>query len=116
MVRTRVRPPPSPLDAVETNPHPISKIAVCRNVFCLVLPIQREDVPKRTLDRLTFSIIQDWIYARYEKKVSRSSISMVIAKCGLESLNSDTKGCIPDNVTTEREKLVLEAFKHFNLV
>ena len=46
-LRTRVRLPSGPLDTVETNPCPISKIAVCRNIVYFVIPLQRDGVPRK---------------------------------------------------------------------
>ena len=112
---TRVRLPSGPLDTEETNPCPISKIAVCRNVVCFVLSLKVNDVPKRATTRLTFQDVQDWVMREHGQKISKSSITQVKAKCGLSGLNTGIKGVMP-NVSSNKEKLVLEAFKAFELV
>ena len=115
-LRTRVRLPSGPLDTEETNPCPISKIAVCRNVVCIVIPLRFDDVPKRTATGLTFQDIQDWVMRNHGQKISKSSITQVKTKCGLSGLNTGVKGVMPTNVSSEKEKLVLEDFKALDLV
>ena len=94
-LRTRVRLPSGPLDTVETNPCPISKIAVCRNVVCIVIPLRRDDVPRKTATGLTFQDIQDWVIRNHGQKISKSSITQVKTKCGLFGLNTGIKGVMP---------------------
>lgn len=116
---TRVRLPPIPLDEGETNPRSTAKIVVFRNVVCLVLPSIYLDVPEKIVidaDNVTFRTIQQWIMAEYGVEVSKSSNSQVKVKSNLKSLKSGVKGHIPNNVTTDKEKMVLEAFKAFDLV
>ena len=94
-LRTRVRLPSGPLDTVETNPCPISKIAVCRNVVCIVIPLRRDDVPRKTATGLTFQDIQDWVIRNHGQKISKSSITQVKTKCGLFGLNTGIKDVMP---------------------
>ena len=45
-----------------------------------------------------------------------SSITQVKIKCGLSGLNTGIKGIMPTNVSSKKEKLILETFKALNLV
>ena len=74
------------------------------------------DVPKRATTRLTFQDVQDWVMREHGQKISKSSITQVKAKCGISGLNTGIKGVMPANVSSNKEKLVLEAFKAFELV
>ncbi len=114
-VWTRVRLPPGPLEAAETNCRPTAQIAVFRNVFSVVVPYKSKDIPQKTV-KLTFGLFQKWIEDNYGVKVSKSSISQVKNKCGISKLEFGVKCDIVPELKSEKERLVLEAFRHFGLV
>ena len=68
-------------------------------------------------DIITFKMIQDWILFTYDVSVSKSSITQVKEKCGLEKLkiNSAVAESNP-KLKSRKEKLVLEAFKHYRII
>ena len=113
--RTRVRLPSSPLNTVETNCRPITKIAVFRKVFSIIVSTKSKDVPKKTA-KLTFGLIQTWIEENYGIKVSKSSITQVKNKCGISKLEFGAKCSSIPELNREKEKLVLEAFRYYGLI
>ena len=115
MLWTRVRFPPIPLDAVETNCRPTAQIAVFRNVFSVIVPTKTKDVPQKPA-KLTFGLLQKWIEDNHGVKVSKSSVSQVKNKCGIQKLEFGAKSEFVPELKTEKERLVLEAFKHYGLV
>ena len=112
---TRVRLPSTPLDAVETNCRPTAQIAVFRNVFSVIVPTKTKDVPQKPA-KLTFGLLQKWIEDNHGVKVSKSSVSQVKNKCGIQKLEFGAKSEFVPELKTEKERLVLEAFKHYGLV
>ena len=112
---TRVRLPPNPFDAVETNCRPTAQIAVFRNVFSEIVPTKTKDVPQKPT-KLTFALLQEWIEVNHGVKVSKSSITQVKSKCRIQKLEFGAKCEIVPELKTEKERLVLEAFKHYGLV
>ena len=64
---------------------------------------------------LSFGNIRRWVEANYGIKVSNGSISQVMKKCGMEKLEAGA-GELVIQLKSEKEKLVYEAFKHFNVV
>ncbi len=112
---TRVRLPSTPLDAVETNCRPTAQIAVFRNVFSVIVPIKTKDVPQKPA-KLTFALLQKWIEDNHGVKVSKSSITQVKSKCGIQKLEFGAKCESVPTLKTEKERLVLEAFRHYGLV
>ena len=88
---------------------------VFRNVFGIVVPFPIKDISKNT-PNLTFLVIQNWIYDRFGKKVSKSSISQVKAKCGIEKLEYGCKANLIPQIKTENEEMVLEAFRFYNII
>lgn len=112
---TRVRLPSTPLDAVETNCRPTAQIAVFRNVFSVIVSTKTKDVPQK-LARLTFGLLQKWIEDNHGVKVSKSSITQVKNKCGIQKLEFGAKCNVVPELKTEKERLVLEAFKYHGLV
>ena len=112
---TRVRLPSTPLDAVETNCRPTAQIAVFRNVFSVIVPTKTKDVPQKPA-KLTFGLLQKWIEDNHGVKISKSSITQVKSKCGIQKLEFGAKCEIVPELKTEKERLVLEAFMHYGLV
>ena len=112
---TRVRFPSGPLDAVETNCRPTAQIAVFRNVFSVIVLTKTKDVPQKPA-RLTFGLLQKWIEDNHGVKVSKSSITQVKNKCGIQKIEFGAKCNVVPELKTEKERLVLEAFKYHGLV
>ena len=112
---TRVRLPSSPLEAAETNCRPTAQIAVFRNVFSVIVSTKSKDIPQKPA-KLSFSLIQEWIEKNHGIKVSKSSITQVKNKCGIQKIEFGVKCDIVPELKTEKERLVLEAFEHYGLV
>ena len=112
--RTGVRLPSGPLDREVANPFGVAKIAVFENVFSLIVTID-ECQAESTSSAISFVMIQKWVQERYGVNVSKSSISQVKSKCGMSVFDTTQKVKAPE-LNTEKEKLVLEAFRHFELV
>lgn len=114
-LRTRVRLSSSPLNAVETNCRPTAQLAVFRNVFSIIVPTKSKDVSQKPA-KLTFGLLQKWIEDNHGVKVSKSSISPVKSKCVIQKFDFGVKCDIIPELKTEKERLVLEAFKYHGLV
>ena len=114
-LRTRVRLPSGPLQAEETNSRSTAQIAVFRNVFSVIVSTKTRDVPQKTA-KLTFGLLQKWIEDNHGVKISKSSITQVKCKCGIQKIEFGAKCEIVPELKTEKERLVLEAFKHYGLV
>lgn len=112
--RTGVRLPAGPLEAVETNCRSITQIGAFRNIVSIAFMTNINGVPKKP-NQLTFGSIQKWIEGMYGVKVSKSSITQVKNKCKIDKIEVGVKGEIPE-LQTEKEKLVLKAFEHFEIV
>ena len=65
---------------------------------------------------LNFQNMGKWIEDNYGVKISKSSISQVKNKCGIQKLEFGAKCEIVPELKTEKERLVLEAFMHYGLV
>ncbi|MGN0308174.1 MAG: hypothetical protein ACI4DN_08140 [Lachnospiraceae bacterium] len=91
------------------------QIAVFRNVFSIVVSTQAKNIPSKPA-KLTFQSIQKWIDDTYGIKISKSSISQVKDKCGIEKIEINAQYKEIPLLNSKKEQLVLEAFKHFNIV
>ena len=115
--RTRVRFPPGPLQREVTNPIRGASLHVFRNVCAHVLYVDWESMHKDAdaEARLSFGNIRKWVLDVHGVKVSNGSINQVMKKCNMEHLDD---GCakLSIELKSEKEKLVYEAFKHFNVV
>ena len=67
------------------------------------------------MNKLSFGNIRRWVADEFGVKVSNGSISQVMKKCGIERLDADGAK-LSIELKSEKEKLVYEAFKHFNVV
>jgi len=112
---TRVRLPSTPLEAVETNCRLNTKIGVFRNVCSIIVPRNAMDIPQET-PKLTFALVQKWIEDNHGVAVSKGSITQVKSKCGIQKLEFGAKCEFVPTLNTEKERLVLEAFRHYGLV
>lgn len=86
-----------------------------RNVFSVIVPTKTKDVPQKPA-KLTFGLLQKWIEDNHGVKVSKLSVTQVKSKCGIQKLEFRAKCKIVPALKTEKERLVLEAFKHYGLV
>ena len=86
-----------------------------RNVFSIIVSTESRDIPQNT-QKLTFGLLQKWIEDNHGIKVSKSSITQVKDKCGISKLEFGIKCDIVPDLKTEKEKLVLEAFRYYGLV
>ena len=108
----------SPLNRARTNPVQAAYIGVYRNVCGIILNVkfEKDDEDVNAEDyALSFGNIRRWIEANYGIKVSNGSISQVMKKCEMKKLEVGA-GKLAVQLQTEKEKLVYEAFKHFNVV
>ena len=114
---TRVRLPSGPLQREVTNPVKRASLHVFRNVCAHVLYVDWESMNKEMCveEKATFGNIRRWVADEFGVKVSNGSISQVMKKCNMEHLDDK---CSEPNVElkSEKEKLVLKAIKHFNVV
>ena len=81
----------------------------------MIVSTKTKDVPQKPA-RLTFGLLQKWIEDNYGVKISKSSISQVKNKCGIQKLEFGAECEIVPELKTEKERLVLEAFKYHGLV
>ena len=89
MFRTGVQIPPGPLESKRSNTVPISKIAVFKSAFGIVLDTNEYDtLPEDQTDySFTFTGIQKWIKDNLDMNVSKSSITMVKEKCKIAKID-----------------------------
>lgn len=111
---TRVQLPSGPLEAEQLNRCPIPQIVVFRNVVSIIIPRELVDGPRKPA-KLTFELLQKWIEDNHGVTVSKSSISQVKNKCGLSKIEIGAKCKVVPELKSEKEKLVFEAFKHFQI-
>ena len=114
---TRVRLPSTPLQREVTNPIRGASLHVFRNVCMHFLYVDWESMHKDADAevRLSFGNIRKWVLDVHGVKVSNGSINQVMKKCGIERLDADDAK-LSIELKSEKEKLVYEAFKHFNVV
>ena len=67
----------------------------------------------------TYTEIKEWIKSEYDLKVSSLYVAQIKDKCGFEKrLNynlGDNKSHVP-KCPQEKEKAIMEAFRHFNMI
>ena len=89
-----------------------------RTVFGIIIDLSQfddaDDYEKRY--NLSFRGIRRWISDEYGIEVSNSSVTMVKEKCGIDKLDVNAKAKCTPELKSEKEKAVLAAFKHFNIV
>ena len=78
----------------------------------MIVSTKSKDIPQKPA-KLSFSLIQEWIEKNHGIKVSKSSITQVKNKCGIQKIEFGVKCDIVPELKTEKERLVLEAFKHY---
>lgn len=66
-------------------------------------------------EKLSFGNIRKWVQNQYGISVSNGSINQVMKKCNMEHLD-DEGAELRIELKSEKEKMVYEAFKHFNVV
>ena len=120
--RTGVRLPSGPLLVTKTNTSPQTNfrpnagLVVLRNVFMIIVAVDFQEKVESNTTVITFSTIQKHIKENYNVDVSKSSITQVKSKCGIQKLEFGAKCEIVPELKTEKERLVLEAFRHYGLV
>ena len=114
---TRVRFPSGPLKREDTNPIRGAYLHCFQNVIHIVLDVkwEQEDNIEDENHKLSFGHIRRWVKANYDVTVSNGSITGVIQKCGMSRLERGIASKVP-TLRSDKEKLVYEAFKHFNIV
>ena len=110
---------PGPLKSKRSNTVQIRSIAVYKNEFGIVLDTFGYGAEQTAPNEypLTYAGIRQWIEDNHDIKVSKSSITIVRNKCN--ALKLDYKaGKEPSTniIKTQKEKLVLEAFKALGIV
>jgi len=88
---------------------------VFRNIFSVIVSFDGEDIPNKSAN-ITFARLQKWIEDRHGVKISKSSITQVKNKCGISKFVVGNKCDTIPELKTEKEKLVLEAFRYFEVV
>ena len=67
----------------------------------------------------TYREIHDWVKEQYGANVTNLNIAQVKDKCGFEKRENHCKGAdghrVP-RVTPEKEKMIMEAFRHFKMI
>ena len=86
-----------------------------RNIFSVIVSFDGKDIPNKSAN-LTFAMLQKWIEDNHGIKVSKSSITQVKNKCGISKLEWGVKCATVPELKTEKEKIVLDAFRHYGLV
>ncbi len=69
--------------------------------------------------KATYKEITNWVKETYGVHVTNLNIAQVKDKCGFdkrENYNKGKEGHKVPQVTPEKEKMILEAFKHFALI
>ena len=116
---TWVRLPSGPLQSKRSNTVPIRSIAVYKNEFGIVLDTSGygdeqadpNDYP------LTHAGIRQWVEDNFDVKINNSAITAVKNKCNVSKMDFKAgKEPTANIIRTEKEKLVLEAFKAFGIV
>ena len=86
-------------------------------MFALIVDIIDDECEQDAQnDNISFRRIRTWIKETYNVEISNSSITMVKEKCGIEKLQVDANFKEVPFMKSKKEQLVLEAFKHFNIV
>ena len=81
----------------------------------MIIFTNRIEIPKTTA-KITFASVQKYIKDTYNVDVSKSSITQVKNKCGIDKLERHTKHVENITLKSEKEKLVFETFKHFEII
>ena len=88
-----------------------------KNVFALIVDIIDDKCEEDATDNIiTFRRMRSWIKDAYDLDVSNSSITMVKNKCGINELMANARYEKVPVLKSRKEQVVLEAFKHFNIV
>ncbi len=114
---TRVRLPPIPLQSEASNTYPINKIAVFRNIFFLIIDMKGYHEEENTTEtKITFAYIRRYVSEYYGLKISNSTITQIVNKCGLDSIELGQRINTMSSVKSEKERVVLEVFKELGIV
>ena len=113
---TRVRLPSTPLESQASNTVRDWNLAVFKNEFALILDTNQYQADCDDIDTISYTSIQRYVKERYGIQISKSTISQVKAKCGLKSFERSQAVTVVEDVKSEKEKIVLEAFRELGLV
>ena len=92
-------------------------LSVLRNVFIIIVSIDFDDNEKKTdATNISFTQIQKYVNDTYDVKISKSSITQVKNKCCIDKLERHAKHVDDVILKSEKEKLVFETFKHFEIL
>ena len=110
---------PGPLKSKRSNTVQIRNIAVFKNEFGIIL--DTSGYGDREVDQnnypFTYAGIRQWVEDNYGVRISNSAITVVKNKCNVPQIDFKAgKEPAADIIRTEREKLVLEAFKALGIV
>jgi hypothetical protein len=81
----------------------------------VIVPTKSKDVPQEPA-KLTYGLLQKWIEDNHGVTVSKSSITQVKNKCGIQKIEFGARCEVVPELKTEKERLVLEAFEHYGLL
>ena len=107
--------PPGPLDREVQNGRPTVHFAVFKNQFFFIFDMNLYYEPPKKKE-LSFGTIQNWVRDAFGLEISKSSITQVKDKCNIKSLEEPGSGVVIPALKTDKEKAVLEAFRHFHIV
>lgn len=74
------------------------------------------EIIKPEVKELSFAVIREWVSNKYGVKISNSSITGVMQKANIKSLDEPGDEIITPFLRSEKEKYVLEAFKEYNII
>lgn len=109
---TGVRFPSTPLNHKYQNPSSNIKFCVSKNLFGLVLELEKDDTEYYPL---TIGGVRRWVKKEYGLDISKSSVCAVRDKCGAEKLEIGAGKIIP-KLKSDKELAVLEAFKAMGFI
>ncbi len=98
-----------------------ASIAVCRNVFAIIVGIDGyDDNMHLQTKRATYKEIQAWVKQHYGIHVSNLHISQAKERCGLAKAEyrkpRNAEGRYVPKLTPEKEVAILAAFRWFGLI
>lgn len=117
--RTGVQLPSGPLYSQPSNPVSKLKIGVRHNIACISITFDAFDFVKQEAPA-TYGQIQAWVKNHYGVHVSNLSISQTKERHGLAKTEykgyKGSEGHYIPKLKPEREKMILEAFRHFGMI
>lgn len=88
-----------------------------KNVVALIIDINNDGCNDGAPSySISYRGIRAWIKDFYDVEISNSSITMVKEKCGIDKIEINADYNKIPLLKSKKEQLVLDAFKHFNIV